>query len=118
MNKFDQQKAGLQDDHDPRDSAQKQNDKPKADDKPPSVEATPPDSDVTGRIGSQGGMYVQRGIVSENLRICRRRIEFSVHTTGPLHLCENLRINGQASASEKYRAAAEARTLRRHSGAE
>lgn len=35
MNKPDQQKAGLQDDHDPRDPVQKQNYKPKGDFKPP-----------------------------------------------------------------------------------
>jgi hypothetical protein len=35
MNKLDQQKAGLQDDHDPRDLGQKQNNRPKGDLKPP-----------------------------------------------------------------------------------
>jgi hypothetical protein len=45
MNKLDQQKAGLQDDHDPSDPAQKQNDKPKGDFKPPSQPSGPYDRD-------------------------------------------------------------------------
>jgi hypothetical protein len=63
MNNFDQRKAGLQDDHDPSDISQKQNDKPKGDFKPPKQPAgpynrdkengdNPPDSDVTGGVGS------------------------------------------------------------------
>jgi hypothetical protein len=67
MTELDQQKAGLQDDHDPGDPGQKQNDKPKGDFKPPKQPAgphnrdkesadNPPDSDVTGGVGSQGGM--------------------------------------------------------------
>jgi len=57
ISELDQTKAGLQDDPDPRDPAQQQNDMPKGDDKAPSdVEDTPPDSDVTGGVGSQGGM--------------------------------------------------------------
>ena len=67
MNKLDQQKVGLQDDHDPRDLGQKQNDKPKGDFKSRRQPAGPhnrdkddsdnqPDSDVTGGVGSQGGM--------------------------------------------------------------
>jgi hypothetical protein len=35
MNELTNKKAGLQDDHDPRDLDQKQNDKPKGDLKPP-----------------------------------------------------------------------------------
>jgi hypothetical protein len=79
MNNLDQQKAGLQDDHDPRDPAQKQNDKSKGDCKPPNADpekskgelnegrphpdkqdtqqaGVPPDGDTQGGIGSQGGM--------------------------------------------------------------
>lgn len=40
MGKFDQQKAGLQDDHDPRDPAQEQNAEP-GDFKPPKQPAGP-----------------------------------------------------------------------------
>jgi hypothetical protein len=40
-----QRKAGLQDDHDPRDPAQKENDKPKGDFKPPKQPAGPYDRD-------------------------------------------------------------------------
>ena len=56
-----QQKPGLQDDHDPRELAQKQNDK-KGDFKPAKQPSdldkgtVQPDSDVTGGVGSQGGM--------------------------------------------------------------
>ena len=67
MSDLDQQKAGLQDDHNPRDIGQRQNDKPKGDYKPPKQPSGPynrdkesgdnaPDSDVTGGVGSQGGM--------------------------------------------------------------
>jgi hypothetical protein len=45
MNKLDRRKAGLQDDHDPRDPAQRQNDKPKGDFKPPKQPAVPYDRD-------------------------------------------------------------------------
>jgi hypothetical protein len=47
----DQNKAGLQDDHDPRDPAQQQNDKPKG--SQPDVQ---PDGNAQGGIASQGGM--------------------------------------------------------------
>jgi hypothetical protein len=64
MDELDRRKAGLQDDHDPRDPAQQQNDKPKGDFKPRKQPAdrdnargdNPPDGDVTGGVGSQGGM--------------------------------------------------------------
>ena len=67
MNELDQQKAGLQDDHDPRDLGQKQNDKRKGDFKSSKQQVghsnrdkesgdNPPDSDVTGGAGSHGGM--------------------------------------------------------------
>ena len=42
---IDQRKAGLQDDHDPRDPAQEQNDKPKGDFKPPKQSGGPYDRD-------------------------------------------------------------------------
>ena len=64
---LDQRKRGLEDDHDPGDLGQKQNDKRKGDVKPAKQPAgrsnrdkqsadNPPDSDVTGGVGSQGGM--------------------------------------------------------------
>lgn len=67
MQKLDQSKAGLQDDHDPRDPAQQQNDKPKGDFKIPKQPSGPydrdkkqgdvqPDGDTQGGVGSQGGM--------------------------------------------------------------
>jgi hypothetical protein len=56
MNKLDQQKAGLQDDHDPRDLAQKQNDNPKGDFKPPKQPSGPYDRDKEsgGKVDEQG----------------------------------------------------------------
>ena len=50
-------KAGLQDDHDPRDPAQKQNDQPTgAGDGDKKQGVVPPDGDTQGGGGSQGGM--------------------------------------------------------------
>jgi hypothetical protein len=45
MNTFDQRKAALRDDHDPRDPAQKQNGEPKGDFKPPKQPAGAYDRD-------------------------------------------------------------------------
>jgi hypothetical protein len=45
MTKFDQRKAGLQDDHDPHDPAQKQNDKPKGGFKPSRQPSAPDEKD-------------------------------------------------------------------------
>ncbi len=45
---LDQSKRGLQGDHDPREPAQKQNDKKKG--------VQPPEGDTQGGLGSQGGM--------------------------------------------------------------
>ena len=54
MNELDQQKAGLQDDHDPRDIGRKQNDKPKGGFKPPKQPAGPYDRDNgAGKVDSQ-----------------------------------------------------------------
>ena len=45
VSELDQSKVGLQDDHDPRDPAQKQNDKSKGEFKPPKQPAGPYDRD-------------------------------------------------------------------------
>jgi hypothetical protein len=45
LSELDRRKAGLADDHDPRDPAQQQNDRPKGDDKPPRQPAGPYDRD-------------------------------------------------------------------------
>ena len=51
---LDQQKAGLQDDHDPRDIGQQQNDKPKGDFRPPKQPAVPYDRNTSGKVDPQG----------------------------------------------------------------
>ena len=48
VTELDQRKAGLQDDHDPRDNSQKQNDKPKGDFRPPEQTGGPYDRDTDG----------------------------------------------------------------------
>jgi hypothetical protein len=59
MAAFDQSKRGLQDDHDPRDLGQKSANKPRGvrpTDATKQKPDTPADADVTGEVGSQGGM--------------------------------------------------------------
>ena len=55
VSELDQSKVGLQDDHDPRDPAQKQNDKSKDDFKPSKQPAGPYDRDKVseGKVDTQ-----------------------------------------------------------------
>ena len=56
VSELDQSKVGLQDDHDPRDPAQKQNDKSKDEFKPSKQPAGPYDRDKgsEGKVDTQG----------------------------------------------------------------